>query len=129
MSTVATKSLILSQPKSGQSESGPAVVTLPHTTVTRENFTEVKVEIPGVDPSSVQVEFEGNTLLAKCERGELTIPMNPNSDISEISADILWGMLTLTIPMPTPPAAGSIKVSIHDAVKAAPSRPRVKHEE
>ena len=121
MSQVATKSLLLSQPKAGQNES-VQVVTLPHTSVTGQDSTEVKVEIPGVDPSSVEVEFEGHTLLVKCERGELTLPLNLNTDISKITADILWGMLTLSVPLPTPPSAGSIKVSVHDAVKKAPHK-------
>ena len=125
----SSKSLVLSQPKSGQGEVGPTVVTLPSTTVTREDATEVKVEIPGVDPSTVQVEFEGHTLRIRCEKGELTLPLNPNTDTSKITADILWGMLTLTIPLPAPPAIGSIKVSIHDVAKAAPSKSRVKHED
>ncbi len=121
MSQVANKSLLLSQPKSIQTES-IQVVTLPHTSTLTETSTEIKVEIPGVDPSTVDVQFEENTLFVKCERGELTLPVNHNIDTTKIKADILWGMLTLTVPLPTPPESRSIKVSVHDAVKKAPTK-------
>lgn len=122
MSQVANKSLLLSQPKSGQAE-GPVIVTLPHTSTLTDTATEIKVEIPGVDPSTVDVNFEDNTLFVKCERGELNLPVNPTIDTTKIKADILWGMLTLTVPLPTPPQSRSIKVSVHDAVKKAPGKP------
>jgi len=122
MSLVASKNLILSQPKSGLIESGPITPTLPYTSSSSEDATTVKVEIPGVDPSTVQVDFVGNTLHVSCERGELTLPLNANTDTSKITAEILWGLLTLTIPTPAPPATGSIKISIKDAVKKAPAK-------
>lgn len=121
MSQVGNKSLLLSQPKSVQTEGIP-VVTLPHTSTLTETATEIKVEIPGVDPSTVDVNFEGNTLFVKCERGELTLPVNPSVDTAKIKADILWGMLTLTVPLPTPPESRSIKISVHDTVKKAPAK-------
>ena len=121
MSQVVNKSLLLSQPKSGQAEVDP-IITLPHTSTLTENATEIKVEIPGVDPSTVDVQFEENTLFVKCERGELTLPVNPTIDTTKIKADILWGMLTLTVPLPTPPESRSIKVSVHDALKKTPSK-------
>ena len=121
MSQVANKSLLLSQPKSVQVE-GTQIVTLPHTSSLTETATEIKVEIPGVDPSTVDVQFEGNTLFIKCERGELNLPVNPTIDTTKIKADIQWGMLTLTVPLPTPPESRSIKVSVHDTVKKAPGK-------
>jgi HSP20 family molecular chaperone IbpA len=128
MSQVASKNLLLSQPKAGQIDFIP-VTTLPHTTVTGESSTEIRVEIPGVDPSTVGVEFEGLTLLVACEKGTLTLPLAPGTDVSKVSADILWGLLTITVPLPAPPAAGSIKVSIHDAVKKAPAKAHSKFTE
>lgn len=128
MSTVATKNLLLSQPKAGQVEFIP-VTTLPHTTLTGDTSTEIKIEIPGVDPSTVSVEFEGHTLVVGCEKGTLTLPLNPGTDIAKISADILWGMLTITVPLPAPPAVGSIKVSIHDAVKKTSTKANSKFTE
>lgn len=121
MSSVTTKSLLLSQPKSGQYEVTPTTI-LPHTSTLTANSTEIKVEVPGVDPTTVDVNFEDNTLFVKCERGELTLPVNPSADTTKIKADVMWGMLTLSIPLPEPPVARSIKVSLHDTVKKAPAK-------
>lgn len=121
MSTVATKSLLLSQPKAGQGDVTPTPV-LTHSTETGESSTKYKVEIPGVDPSTVDVEFEGSNIVVRCERGQLTLPVHPTTDTTSIKADILWGVLTLTVPLPAPPAPHTIKVSIHDAVKKAPAK-------
>ena len=121
MSNTSTKSLILSQSKANQTEMISAP-TLPHTTVTTEVSIETKVEIPGVDPSTVDVNFEENTLFVQCERGVLTLPIDPTVEVAKIKADIMWGMLTLNVPLPKPPVARSIKVSLHDAVKKAPGK-------
>ena len=121
MSTVATKSLLLSQPKAGQGGVTPTPV-LTYSTETGEFSTKYKVEIPGVDPSTVGVEFEGSNIVVHCERGQLIVPVNPTTDTASIMADILWGVLTLTVPLPAPPAAHTIKVIIHDAVKKAPAK-------
>lgn len=119
MSNVATKSLVLSQPKVSQGETNPAP-SLPFTITTTESHTEVRVEIPGVDPSTVSVDFEAGSLSVACDRGELTIPVDPTVDPSKIKADILWGLLTVAIPLPTLPESRTIKISVHDAVKSAP---------
>jgi HSP20 family molecular chaperone IbpA len=118
MSSTTTKNLLLSQPKSGQFEGLPATY-LTHSVETKNDHTEIRVEIPGIDPSTVDVEFDNNTLHIECARGVLTLPVDPTVDISKIKADIVWGMLTLTIPLPKPPEARSIKVSIHDATTPA----------
>ena len=127
MSTVATKSLVLSQPKAGQVSEGVPVVTLPHTTISHVSedgpaLSVTKVEIPGVDPSTVEVEFEGANIAVRCEKGHLIVPVQPGTDTSKIKADILWGVLTLSVPLPEIPAARPIKVSILDTVKKAPSK-------
>lgn len=121
MSSVSTKSLILSRPNSGQGETNPVPV-LAHTSDLTETSTLIKVEIPGIDPSTVNVNFEDNTLFVTCGKGQLTLPVNPTIDTTKIKADILWGLLTLTVPLPTPPESRSIKVSVHDAVKKAPAK-------
>lgn len=119
MSSVTTKTLVLSQPKAGQVDVTPTVI-LPHV-ITHEGLTTViKIEVPGVDPSTVDVQFEYKTLRVGCERGELTVPVDPTVDASKIKADIQWGVLTLTVPAPAPPVSHNIKVSIHDATKSAP---------
>jgi HSP20 family molecular chaperone IbpA len=75
-----------------------------------------------VDPSTVEVEFEGANITVRCEKGHLTVPVQPGTDTSKIKADILWGVLTLSVPLPEIPAARPIKVSIMDTVKKAPAK-------
>ena len=82
------------------------------------------MEVPGIDPSTVGVGFEHSLLRVTCDRGELTLPIDPTVDVSKIKADILWGLLTLSIPLPEVPEARTIKVSVHDAVPA--KKPAVK---
>ena len=118
MSSTTTKNLLLSQPKAGQFEGLPATY-LTHSVEHKNDHTEVRVEIPGIDPSTVNVEFDNNTLHVECARGMLTLPVDLSVDTSKIKADIVWGMLTLTVPLPKPPEARSIKVSIHDATATA----------
>ncbi len=123
MSNTTVKNLILSQPKIGQTE-GTSVPTLKHSTTTVGDKTVVEIEIPGVDPASVDVNCDSSTLFVSCPKGEVTIPLHPTCDTTAISAEIMWGMLTLTIPMPVTPPAHSIKVSVYDA----PKRTTHKHE-
>jgi HSP20 family molecular chaperone IbpA len=107
--------MLLSQPKIGQSEATPTV-TLTHTIVGTEKEIKIKAEVPGVDPSTIEVSFEEHTVYISCEKGKLSVPLTPAVDITKAKADIVWGMLTLVIPLPEPPASGKIKVSIHDTV-------------
>jgi HSP20 family molecular chaperone IbpA len=83
----------------------------------------ITVEIPGVDPSTVEVSCESNILKITCPRGEATLSVAPGTDISEIKAEILWGLLTLTIPPAAAPSVQTIKVNLLDAVKKAPVKP------
>ena len=110
----ATKNLLLSQPKAGQFEGVPPTY-LTHSVEHKEDCTEIRVEIPGIDPSTVNVELDNNTLHIECARGVLTLPVDPTVETGRIKAEIVWGMLTLTVPLPKAPEARSIKVSIHDA--------------
>jgi HSP20 family molecular chaperone IbpA len=125
MSNTNTRNLVLSQPKAGQSDV-VQVLTLPHTTIQTETSTEVKVEVPGVDPSTIGVGFEHSLLQVSCDRGELTLPIDPTVDVSKIKADILWGLLTLSIPLPEAPEARTIKVSVHDSAPAPAKKPVAK---
>jgi HSP20 family molecular chaperone IbpA len=121
MANTTTKNILLSQPKIGQNEAIPTVA-LAYTVVNKEKTIEVKAEVPGIDPSTIEVGFKEHTIHVSCAKGELSIPVSPTVDTSKIKADIVWGMLTLVIPLPEPPASGKIKVSIHDSapVKGKP---------
>jgi HSP20 family molecular chaperone IbpA len=121
MSITATKNILLSQPKIGSTPESQ-LATLVHTTTQTELDTVVTVEIPGVDPSTVDVICENNTLTVRCTKGEVHVPVSPTSDVSKIEADILWGMLTLRIPLPPDPVAHNIKVNTLDTVKKSHSK-------
>ncbi len=108
---------MLSQQKIGQIDS-VQVLSLPHTETQTATTTEIKVEVPGVDPSTIGVSFEDNVLHVHCERGELSLPVDPTVDTSKIKADIVWGMLTLVVPLPEPPVSRTIKVNIHESAPA-----------
>ena len=125
MSNTTTRNLVLSQPKATQGDN-IQVLTLTHVTIQAETSTEVKVEVPGIDPSTIGVGFENNLLHVHCDRGELTLPIDPTVDVSKIKADILWGMLTLSIPLPEIPEARTIKVSVHDAAPVVTKKPAAK---
>jgi HSP20 family molecular chaperone IbpA len=125
MSSTTTKNIILSQAKYGQNE-GIQVVTLAHTTVHTDSTTEVKVEVPGVDPSTIHVSLENNQIFVHCEKGGLAIPIDPTVDTTKVKADIIWGMLILSIPLPEPPVVRSIKVSVHDTAPAPVKKPAAK---
>ena len=112
MSNTLSKSLILSQPKVGQLPETYAT-PLTHEITREEEFIVVKVEVPGVDPSTIDVHCENNILGVTCPRGEMHTPVDPTIDISKIEADIQWGLLTLTIPAPAAPPSRAIKVKVH----------------
>lgn len=123
MSNTLTKSLILSHPKSGQIVENTATVLTQTTSHNVDESTVVTVEIPGVDPSTVEVSCESNILKITCPKGEATLSVAPGTEISEIKAEILWGLLTLTIPPAAVPSVQTIKVNLLDAVKKAPVKP------
>ena len=121
MSSTTVKNLCLSQPKVGQVPENP-VKNLSHETQHTDSEIVVTIEVPGVDPSTIEVKCEQNLLHVSCERGSATIPVDPTSDTSEISADIQWGLLTLRIPLPKPAPSHSIKLNVLDAHKKPASK-------
>ena len=125
MANTSSKNILLSQSKIGQNDQ-VQVLNLPHTTIEGEKSIVVKVEVPGIDPSTIHVGLEDNHLQVSCDKGELSIPVDPTVDTSKIKADILWGLLTLSIPLPEAPEARTIKVSIHDSAPAPAKKPAAK---
>jgi len=121
MSSTLTKNIVLSQHKVGSGPDVTPVPTLTHETTRESDHTTLKVEIPGVDPSTVTVSSEGAVLSIDCPRGSLTHTVDVLTDTAGIRADIQWGLLTLRIPHPPAPATHAIKVSVHDTVKSAPA--------
>jgi HSP20 family molecular chaperone IbpA len=123
MSNTLTKSLILNHPKSGQTTEEPVVFLTQTVSLNEDESSVVTVEIPGVDPSTVEVSCESNIVKIVCPKGETTLNVVPGTDISEIKAEILWGLLTLTIPPAAAPSVQTIKVNLLDAVKKTPAKP------
>ena len=105
------------------------VLTLPNEVTEDEFGTTIKVKIPGVDPSAVDVDCKSNVLTVSCECGEFVHLVDPTTDTTKIKAGIQWGILTLIIPPPPAPVAHRIKINIHDAVKIAPSKAPAKFTE
>ena len=118
---------MLSQ-RRGEPEEEIILTILPHTSTLTEENTVIKVEIPGVDPSTVEVSCESNILQVHCERGSFTYSVDPTIDTSKIKADIQWGMLTLSIPVPPQPVARSIKINFHDAAPVKKPAAKVSEE-
>ncbi len=121
MASTTTKNILLSQIKAGQ---GDAIASPPlaHNSTTTASHTEVQIEIPGVDPSTVSIHCEGTVLEVSCPKGAVNVPINALSDVSKIEADILWGMLTLKVPLPPEPVSRDIKVNVLGGVKKAPEK-------
>jgi HSP20 family molecular chaperone IbpA len=127
MSTTLTKNILLSQPKAGQGGESHTV-TLPYVTMIDETHAIIKVEIPGVDPAEVVVTCEGGQLKVTCEKGEATVNLDPTVDTSKVEAEVLWGVLTLKVPLPKAPVTRSISVKTLEApLKKASAKQ--KHEE
>jgi HSP20 family molecular chaperone IbpA len=116
MSSTTVKNLCLSQPKIGQIPEIREVI-LSHDSTQTDTEIVVSIEVPGVDPSTIDIQCEQNTLHISCARGTLTLPIDPTSDSSKITADIQWGMLTVRIPLPTPAPTHAIKLNVLDTAK------------
>jgi hypothetical protein len=129
MSNTLTKNLILTHPKSGQIVENSTVLLTQNSSHNEDGSVVVNVEIPGVDPSTVEVSCESNTLKITCPKGEATLSVAPGTEISGIKAEILWGLLTLVIPPAAAPSVQTIKVNLLDTVKKAPVKSQVsKHQ-
>ena len=120
MSNTLTKNLILNHPKSGQTVENSTVLLTQNSSHNEDGSVVVSVEIPGVDPSTVDVSCESNILKITCPKGEATLSVAPGTEVSEIKAEILWGLLTLVVPPAAAPSVQTIKVNLLDTVKKAP---------
>ena len=121
MASTSTKNLLLSQPQAGQLTYSPLPPALPFSSSYEQDLQVVKVEIPGIDPSTVEVGCEGNVLKVSCEKGEYTQQLDPTIDASKIKAAIMWGLLTLVIPTPPAPVSHTIKVSTPEVASSRSS--------
>jgi HSP20 family molecular chaperone IbpA len=56
------------------------------------------VEVPGVDPESIEMEAYSDSIRIQCDRGELEYPVEASLDLSKIDVSVRWGMLEVVIP-------------------------------
>lgn len=113
MSNTTTKNILLSQSKIGQpTEAGTRVLV--HEILTEDDRLLVNVEVPGVDPTVIDVHCDSTMLHVECERGALSLPIDSGLDTADIEAEVKWGLLTLLVPRR---AARAVKVKIHDQVQ------------
>jgi hypothetical protein len=56
-------------------------------------------------------------LVVSCERGETSIALDPTVDTAKIEAEVLWGVLTLRVPLPKAPVSRHISIKTLDAPK------------
>jgi len=117
MSSTTTKNILLSQIKIGQNAETPSAPALLHTVTQDDENTVLKIEVPGIDPATVEVSCEDNVLRVSCERGTFSHLIDPATNVSKITADIVWGMLTIKVPAPPAPVTRAIKINLHDATE------------
>ena len=86
---------------------------LVYTGVTTDEAAIFHIEVPGVDPNSLSVSFEENFLKVDCSKGKACISVETIYDTSKITADVKWGLLTLTVPRRQ---THSVKINVLDNI-------------
>jgi HSP20 family protein len=119
------------------SQGRPAVMSMPLDAYRHEDNFVVDVDLPGVDPSSIEVSVERDVLTIKAERSwrpaegvEVSLAERPqgtfsrqlflgqNLDTNRVQANYDRGVLTLTIPVAEAARPRRIEVSTGAAPKA-----------
>jgi HSP20 family molecular chaperone IbpA len=108
MSNTTTKSLLLSRQNIGQAVEGTSNA-LTYRTETEDKSLIIEVEVPGVDPADIDVNFDSSILCIVAPSGTMSLAIDAGLDIDDIKADIKWGLLTLRIPRR---AARSVKINV-----------------
>jgi HSP20 family molecular chaperone IbpA len=123
MSNTTTKSLLLSRQNIGQAVEGTSNA-LTYRTETEDKSLIIEVEVPGIDPADIDVNFDSSILCIEAPSGTMSLAIDAGLDIDDIKADIKWGLLTLRIPRR---AARSVKINVLEqsyktVEKAAPAK-------
>ena len=58
----------------------------------------LNVEVPGVDPDTIEMEAHSDSITITCDRGELTYPVEAALDLSKVEVSVRWGMLEIRFP-------------------------------
>lgn len=56
------------------------------------------IEVPGVDPSLIDMQDMKDSLKITCTKGDLEYPIESSLDQSNLEASCKWGMLEVYIP-------------------------------
>jgi len=123
MASTNTKSLLLSRQGIGQPVEGTSNA-LNYRTSTEDKSLIIQVEVPGVDPQDIDVNFDSSILCVEAPTGTMSLAIDAGLDIDDIKADIKWGLLTLRIPRR---AARSVKINVLESAykaveKSAPTK-------
>lgn len=62
------------------------------------NFATIEIEVPGVEPSEIKVKIKGGTVCIASPKGNTSIPVGREFDITQASASLKHGLLTVSIP-------------------------------
>jgi HSP20 family molecular chaperone IbpA len=108
MSNTTTKNLLLSRQSIGQGVEGTSNA-LTYRTCTEDKSLIIEVEVPGVDPAEIDVNFDSSILCVEAPSGTMSLAIDAGLDIDDIKADIKWGLLTLRIPRRS---ARSVKINV-----------------
>jgi HSP20 family molecular chaperone IbpA len=108
MSNTTTKNLLLSRQGIGQATEGTSNA-LTYRTNTEDKSLIIEVEVPGVDPAEIDVNFDSSILCIEAPSGTMSLAIDAGLDIDDIKAEIKWGLLTLRIPRR---AARSVKINV-----------------
>jgi HSP20 family molecular chaperone IbpA len=122
MSNTTTKSLLLSRQGIGQAVEGTSNA-LTYRTSTEDKSLLIEVEVPGVDPATIDVNFDSSILVVEAPTGTMSLAIDAALDIDDIKADIKWGLLTLRIPRRS---ARSVKINIFEGAAKVTDKTPVK---
>ena len=96
MANTSTKDMLLT--KRGINQSNIIAGQLNFSIETIEEGVLLNVEVPGVDPETIDMEAYSDSIRIQCERGELEYPVEASLDLSKIDVLVRWGMLEVVIP-------------------------------
>jgi HSP20 family molecular chaperone IbpA len=100
MSNTTVKNTVLFQrtSKSQSEDYTPVPGKLQFLTEACDEGVLLSVEVPGVDPESIQMDAYSDAIRIECERGVLEYPVEASLDLSKVDVSIRWGLLEISIP-------------------------------
>lgn len=97
MSNTTRKSPILTQ-RGIPEGSGRVPGQLTFSVNQEDELVTLYVEVPGVDPETIDMEAFSDAIRVSCDRGEMNYPVEASLDLSKVDVSVRWGMLEIVIP-------------------------------